>query len=206
MNCKWIIGAGTTLDMAHECWSRAFPNNRFEKICITQNEQYEFDLEPLSSINGTEGLAFIALDSRFGNFKRAELIQTAIDRGIKLASFISPRATVADNVKIGPNTFIADGVTVNQGSRIDYNSFLLSGVTIGSNVHVKPSCWLNPNVVIGENSQIGAHTIIHSGSIISNNIKIGRGCELGWTKCYDRDVAAKTIFDKRYDAPIYVYG
>jgi hypothetical protein len=206
MSCKWIIGAGTPLEMAHASWCQAFPDARIEKISIAQNAQYAFELGPLDVLDPAEGLMFVAFDERFGNFKRVELMQAAMERGFKLASFVSPRAMVAGGVRIGPNAFVGDGAIVGHGSRIDYNSVLLPGVCLGSGVHVRASCWLESAVVVGDGAQIGAHSILRSGALVAAGVQVGRGCELGWPRRYDNDIAAKTVYDTRYDAPIHVYG
>ncbi|SOE39027.1 UDP-3-O-(3-hydroxymyristoyl)glucosamine N-acyltransferase [Delftia acidovorans] len=206
MACRWIIGAGAALERAHESWCRSFPDSKIEKIPLVQNAQYEFDLEPLNAISPGEGSAFVAFDERFGNFKRVELMQAAMERGFKLASFVSPRAMVAGGVRIGPNAFVGDGAIVGHGSRIDYNCFLLPGVCLGSGVHLRASCWLESAVVVGDGAQIGAHSILRSGALVAAGVQVGRGCELGWPRRYDKDIAAKTVYDPRYDAPIHVYG
>ncbi|MCB4789642.1 UDP-3-O-(3-hydroxymyristoyl)glucosamine N-acyltransferase [Delftia sp. Lp-1] len=148
----------------------------------------------------------MAFDERFGNFKRVELMQAAMERGFKLASFVSPRAMVAGGVRIGPNAFVGDGAIVGHGCRIDYNCFLLPGVCLGSDVHLRASCWLESAVVVGDGAQIGAHSILRSGALVAAGVQVGRGCELGWPRRYDKDIAAKTVYDPRYDAPILVYG
>lgn len=206
MACKWIIGSGAFLDIAYEAWQRAFPELTLEKLSIAQNSKYEFDLSPLYGLNPSDGSAFVAFNEHFGNFKRMELMSAVMQKGFKLDSLVSPHAMVASNVEIGANTLIGDGVIIGYGSRIGYNSIILPGVQIGSKTHIRPSCWLESGTIIGSNVEIGTHCIIRSGAIISSNVQVGRHCELGWTKRYEKDIAPKTIFDPRYDSPIFTYG
>lgn len=205
MACKWIIGNGMFLDIAYDAWQRAFPESNLEKIIIQQNSKYEFDLSPLNALNSSDGSAFTAIDERFGNFKRMELVFEIMKKGFKLDSLISPRAMIASNVKIGPNTLISDGVTIGPNSHIDYNSIVMPGVQIGSKTHIKPSCWIESGVIIGNNAQIDAHCILRTGATIKHGVKIGRYCELGWPQIYEKDIPPKTIFDSRYDSPIHTY-
>lgn len=205
MACKWIIGNGIFLDIAYDAWQRAFPESNLEKIIIQQNSKYEFDLSPLNTLDSTAGSAFIAVDERFGNFKRMELMSAVMLKGFKLESLLSPRAMIASNVKIGLNTLISDGVIIGQNSRIDYNSILMPGVQVGNKTHIKPSCWIESGVMIGDNAQIDAHCILRTGTIIKHGIKIGRYCELGWPQLYEKNIPNKTIFDSRYDSPIHTY-
>lgn len=206
MACKWIVGASRFLDVAHEAWQRHFSDLHIKKISLTQNSLYEFDLSPLDQINPETDTAFAAFDARFANFKRLEIMALLMERGIKLEPFISPLAMVASNVKVGLNAFIGDGTIIGHGSRIDYNNVLLPGTQVGTEVHIRPSCWLESGVVVGDHVRIGAHSTLRMGTLISPKVKIGPNCELGWPQCYDHDIAAKTIFDPRYDNPIYTYA
>lgn len=203
---KWIIGNGLALDRAVDAWSSLLGTATVEKIAVPQSASYEFDLGVLDALSPIEGTAFVAFDERFVNFKRVELMQAVMARGFKLAPFISPRALLAGNVQVGLNAFIGDGAIVGHGSRIDYNSVLLPGVLLGSCVHIRPSCWLESGVQVDDGAQIGAHSTLRMGALVAPKVQIGRHCELGWPQRYGQDVAAKTIFDPRYDAPIYTYG
>lgn len=206
MACKWIIGAGAFLDVAHDAWQRAYPELQVEKITVGQNTTYEFDLSALDALSPDAGTAFVAFDERFANFKRMELMALLMERGLKLEPFISPRAMLAGDVAAGINAFIGDGAIVGHGSRIDYNSVLLPGVQVGNSVHIRSSCWLESGVIVGNGAQIGAHCTLRMGALVAPTVKIGRNCELGWAQRYEKDIAAKTTFDARYDAPIYTYG
>jgi len=206
MASKWIIGGSAFLDVAHDAWSRARPDLQVEKIALAQNAAYDFDLSALASLSPGDGTAFVAFDERFGNIKRMELMAAVMERGFKLEPFIGPRAVVAGGVQVGLNAFIGDGAIVGHGSRIDYNSVLLPGAQVGSGVQVRPSCWLEPGVIVGNGAQIGAHSTLRTGALVAPGVRIGRNCELGWPQRYGDHVAAKTVFDPRYDAPIHTYG
>ena len=167
---------------------------------------YGFDMTPLDALDPAKDELFVAYDERFGNFKRMELMQLVMERGFRLPAFVSASAQVADDVIIGPNCFIGDGVLIGSGSRIDYNTVLHAGVNIGTGTHLRPSCWCDMGVTIGHNVQIGAHSILRMGASVGHGVKVGRNCELGWPRLYDKDVESRTIFDIRYDEAIIVHG
>jgi acetyltransferase-like isoleucine patch superfamily enzyme len=60
-------------------------------------------------------------------------------------------------------------------------------------------------VQVGDNVEIGAHGILRMGAMIKKGTTVGDGCELGWPRLYHEDIPSKTVFDLRYDEPIYVY-
>lgn len=205
MSKKWIIGNGENMERVYDAWSLLEPNIAVEKIFIPQKSNYEFDLSALDELSPADGTAFVTFNERFGNFKRVELMTAVMARGFKLESCISPKAMLASNVQVGLNTFIGDGTTIGSGSRINYNSVLLPGVQVGSGVHIRSSCWVESGAIIGDSVQIGAHCTLRSGVLVANHVKIGRACELGWPQQYKKDIAPKTTFDTRYDAPIHTY-
>lgn len=203
--CKWIVGATPFLDQAYAAWTEAYPEDHIEKIFLPQNSLHQFDFSSLEKLNANNGSVFIAFDERFGNFKRAELMQSIMERGFKLTTFISKNSIISKNSKIGLNAFIGDGAIIGSGSKIDYNTVILPGVRVGNNVTIRQSCWIEMGVQLENNVSIGAHSTLRSGSIVANGVNVGRGCELGWTKRYIANIPAKTIFDERYDEVIRTY-
>ena len=205
MEYKWIIGLGHHLDMVHDAWCNAFPQLKIKKITVTQDSTYEFDLSALDNELPKSGSAFVAIDERFGNFKRLELMEKIIESGFTLEPFISPHAWIAPTVHVGSNAWIGAGAMIDHQSHIDYNSVLLPGAKIGRNTKIGSSCWIESGAVVGNEVDVGSHCILRNGSMISHGVKIGRNCELGWPQMYRKNIPPKTIFDGRYDAAIHTY-
>ena len=206
MQFKWVIGSGTYLNEASAAWKKLRCEDTVVRIEVPQHADFEFDLNALEGLNPEEGTMFVAIDDRFGNFKRMELMQTMLERGFRLEACVSSSAILPPDMPIGPNAFVGDGVVIGAGSRVDYNAVLHSGVKIGADVHIRSSCWLEIGVTIGSGAKLGAHSTVRMGAIVAPNVKIGRNCELGWPQLYNQDVADKTCYDTRYDEPIFVYG
>ena len=193
------------MDLVIELWKQSDPDANIIPIAIAQDSKYRFDFSPLDKLDPAQGTGFVVFDERFGNVKRSELMQAAIERGIKLTNFVSPRAFVPEGTKLGINVFIADGVTLGTQCRVDYNSFIYPGTHIGNNVHIKPSCWISRGVVIGDEVEIGRNCTIHTGASIANGVKVGNHCNLGWKKIYDKDIKDKTFFEPGYSEIIQVF-
>jgi acetyltransferase-like isoleucine patch superfamily enzyme len=206
MKSRWIVGGGEFLDQAYRAWKQARPDEAIEKIEVPQSRDHTFDVSLFDSLDPAMGAMFIAFDERFGNFKRMELMQAAVERGFKLDAFVSPAAIVATDAVIGPNVFIGDGVCIGSGARIDYNTVVHPGAKLGYRVRVRASCWIEMGVVLGEGVEVGAHSILRMGAIAGPRIKVGRNCELGWPQLYSKDIPSRTVFDTRYDEPISVFG
>jgi len=206
MKSRWVVGGGVCLEQVFGTWTRAHPQENVQRIELLPGEDYSFDLRALDALDPAQGTMFVAFDERFGNFKRMELMQLAMERGFKLEAFVAPSAIVPPDAIVGPNAFIGEGVVLGIGSRIDFNAVLRDGVKLGAGVHVRSSCWLETGVLVGDGADIGAHSILRIGAVVAPGVKIGKHCELGWAQLYGRDVAAKTVFDVRYPEPIVVYA
>lgn len=206
MNFRWIIGSGDYLDQVWHSWKQTHPNANIEKLEVIQDSDYAFDLSIFDELNPKTGDVFIAFDERFGNFKRMELFQAALERGFSLQPLVSANANVASDVIIGKNVFIGPQAVVGHGCRIDYNSVIHANSHLGSNCRIHASVWVEAGTQIGSHVQVGTHAILRTGSILCSGINIGKGAELGWPQVYNADIADKTIYDIRYDEPIYVYG
>ncbi|KLD70709.1 UDP-3-O-(3-hydroxymyristoyl)glucosamine N-acyltransferase [Xanthomonas pisi] len=205
MKSRWVIGSSEYLDLAYHAWKQARQDETIIRIGVSQDSKYDFDLGVLDGLNPTDGAMFVAFDERFGNFKRMELMQAAMERGFKLEPFIHSSAAIGADTVIGLNAFVGANAVVGHGCRIDYNTVIHAGVHLGPACRVKSSCWIENGVQIGAGVEIGSNSILRTGAIVRGGVKVGRSCELGWPRLYNEDIAAKTYFDPRYNQPIYTY-
>lgn len=90
MKSRWIIGRSEYLDLAFHAWKQARQDETVIRIEVPQDSEHEFDLGVLDGLNPTDGAMFVAFDERFGNFKRVELMQAAMERGFKLSPTSTP--------------------------------------------------------------------------------------------------------------------
>lgn len=206
MAFRWVVGEGKCLTQVAVTWARMYPQDAVQKIELPPSTSYQFNLSALDGLDPTQGTMFAAFDERFGNFKRAELMQAVMARGFKLDTFIAPTAIVPPDAVIGPNVFIGEGVVIGMGCRIDFNAVLRDGARLGTDVRLRSSCWLDTGVAVGDEAEIGTHSILRMGAVVAPRVKVGKHCELGWAKRYEKDVAPRSIFDPRYREPILVYG
>ena len=104
---------------------------------------------------------FVALSYAKLNSVRKEKYLSLKHRGYTLATYLSDRATLLNNGKIGDNCFILEDNTVQPF------------VTIGNNV----TLWSGNH--IGHHSTIGDHSFIASHVVISGGVSIGEQCFVG---------------------------
>jgi UDP-3-O-[3-hydroxymyristoyl] glucosamine N-acyltransferase len=201
-----VLGGGDMLPLVASAWTEMSPGESVVCVEVTQYEDYTFDYGVLDTYDPAVTQLFVAFDERFGNFKRAELMQAAMSRRFSLATIKAPGAVVAADARLGPNVFVGGGAIVEPGATIDYNTVVRAGAIVGFRARVKASCWIESGVLVGAHAEIGAQSILRSGIIIAPSTKVGRYCEIGVPGLYRTDIAAKTVHDPRYDAPLVVYG
>ena len=164
-----IFGSGDIAQLAHYYFST---DSKYEVVAFTVDANYikesEFCGLPVVAF---EDVAknyppdsydfFVALSYSKLNAVRKEKFLAAKEMGYKLVSFISSRATVLNEGRIGENCFIFEDNTIQPF------------VTIGNNV----TLWSGNH--IGHHSVIQDHTFIASHVVISGGVEIGEQCFVG---------------------------
>ncbi len=121
-------------------------------------------------------------------------------------AYVSPRATIGEDVIIRPFSVIEDGAVIGDETFID------TGVHIGINARIGRKCAIHPNVTIRERCHIGDNVIVQAGSVIGSdgygfvrkndeyykipqigNVIIGDNVEIGANVTIDRATIGKTI-------------
>lgn len=121
-------------------------------------------------------------------------------------SFVSPSATLGENVYVGSFSYIAENVQIGDSTKIYPQSY------IGANVKIGRHCLVYPGVKIYHDSIIGDNCIIHSGAVIGadgfgfsnengvyrkipqmGNVLVENDVEIGANTAIDRAVMGSTI-------------
>lgn len=106
-------------------------------------------------------------------------IRKHLSNGKKLVSLIHPNSVIAEGVKIGEGTVIMAGAVVNPGTTIGNGCIVntCSSVdhdcVLGNYVHIAVGAHLCGTVTVGDETWIGA------GATINNNIAICNKCLIG---------------------------
>lgn len=130
-------------------------------------------------------------------------------QGIDSLAFISPKATIGENVYIGAFAYIGDNAVIGNGTMVYPHATIVDNVKIGE------KCKIYPNVVIYEGCKLGNEVTIHSGSVIGADgfgfapntegyakipqigiVTIEDNVEIGANTCIDRSTMGSTIIRK----------
>jgi hypothetical protein len=189
--CKHVIGHGPELARALAAW---------RSVALSSAPAAALELRPLeldpaagqaalaATLDGLDGLgdegagAFVALDARFLNGMRLDLMASLRLRGIVMPALVEPGALVAAGVRMDDNCWIGAGAIIQHGSRIGFNTVIGAGAIVGSGVTV------GLGVIVGHGRQIGKLSIVD---------KAGR---------IEHDIAARTFIHATHAQPIVIIG
>lgn len=150
-------------------------------------EEIENHLSP------SEHDAFVAIGYNKVNAIRANKFNSLKEKGYRLASFISGKATnYAD--AIGENCFILEDNTIQPFVKIGNNVTLWSGNHIGHHSIIEDHCFITSQVVVSGGCNIGESTFIGVNSTLRDHIKIGKSNVIGAGSLILADTEDKNVF------------
>ncbi len=126
-----------------------------------------------------EHYLFIALSYSKLNSLRKEKYLAAKALGYRLASYISPHATILNDERIGDNCFILEDNTIQPFVTIGNNVTLWSGNHIGHHSTIKDHSFIASHVVVSGGVEVGEQCFIGVNATLRDNIKVGERCVIG---------------------------
>jgi len=122
---------------------------------------------------------FVALSYSNLNAVRKEKYLAAKTLGYRLANFISSRATVLNEGRIGENCFIFEDNTIQPFVTIGNNVTLWSGNHIGHHSRIRDHTFIASHVVVSGGVEIGEQCFIGVNATLRDHIKVGDRCVIG---------------------------
>lgn len=187
-----IFGSGDIAQLAHYYFTN---DSEYEVVAFTVDSEYldtdEFcglPVVPFETVSNAYPPSthdfFVALSYSKLNLVRKEKFLAAKAQGYKLATYISSKATVLNDNRIGENCFIfedntiqpfviiGDNCTLWSGNHIGHHStikdhvFIASHVVISGGVVVEEQCFLGVNATLRDHITVGARCVIGAGALI----------------------------------------
>lgn len=104
---------------------------------------------------------------------REMICAKAKEKGYKLASYVSSRAFVWHNVKLGEHCFIFEDNTVQPFVEIGDNNILWSGNHIGHHSKIGNNNFISSHVVVSGFCEIGSNCFFGVNCTFGNHMKVG---------------------------------
>lgn len=122
---------------------------------------------------------FVAMGYSKLNAVRRAKVEAAQALGYTLASYVSSRATVLNEGRIGRNCFILEDNTIQPFVRIGDNVTLWSGNHIGHHSTIEDHVFVASHVVVSGGVTIGEASFIGVNATIRDHVTIGPRCVIG---------------------------
>lgn len=122
---------------------------------------------------------FVALSYSRLNQLRKEKYLAAKALGYRIASYVSSRATVLNEGRIGDNCFILEDNTIQPFVTIGNNVTLWSGNHIGHHSTIHDHCFIASHVVVSGGVEIDESCFIGVNATLRDHIKVGGKCVIG---------------------------
>jgi sugar O-acyltransferase (sialic acid O-acetyltransferase NeuD family) len=127
----------------------------------------------------SEHEVFVAVTYTQLNRLRSRLAKASQSKGYHLASYVSPRAFLWRNVKLGEHCFIFEDNTVQPFVTLGANVVLWSGNHIGHHSHIGDNCFISSHVVVSGFCDIGKNAFLGVNATIANNITLAKDNWIG---------------------------
>jgi sugar O-acyltransferase (sialic acid O-acetyltransferase NeuD family) len=202
MNQVVIFGTGVIAQLAHFYLST---DSQYEVCGFTVDQKYldekTFQGLPVVAFEEIESLfppskvdLFIALSYTNINKLRSEKYQAAKNKGYKLISYISSKATKFSNVTFGENCFILENNTIQPFVTIGDNVTLWSGNHIGHHSRIDDHCFIASQVVISGGVHVKNHSFIGVNATLRDHIIIAEESVIGAGAIIMKDTLPKSVF------------
>lgn len=182
-----IFGAGEIAQLAHYYFTH---DSDYEVVAFTADSA--FIKEPVFCglpVVAFEEVAqiyppsthdfFVALSYSKVNLLRKDKYLAAKAKGYRLASYISPKASVLNDGRIGENCFIFEDNTIQPFAHIGNNVTLWSGNHIGHHSTIKDHSFISSHAVVSGGVVIGEQCFIGVNATLRDHITIGDRCVIG---------------------------
>jgi sugar O-acyltransferase (sialic acid O-acetyltransferase NeuD family) len=196
-----IVGDSAFAEIAHEYFTHDSP---YEVVAFAVEREF-------LTRDTLAGLPVVALDEVAGRFPPGEhdfyaaLVYTQMNRlrtrlyndmkarGYAPASYVSSRAFVWRNVKLGEHCFIFEDNTVQPFVTIGDNVVLWSGNHIGHHSTIGDNCFISSHVVVSGFCNVGRNCFIGVNATFANNLDVADDCLIGAGALVARNVEADTL-------------
>jgi sugar O-acyltransferase (sialic acid O-acetyltransferase NeuD family) len=136
----------------------------------------------------------VAIPSSQLNRLRTRFYLDGKAKGYQFATYVSTKAFVWRNAKIGENTFIFENNVIQPFVTVGNNCILWSGNHVGHRTVIKDNTFIASHVVISGYCEIGEGCFIGVNSTINDNVKIGDHCIIGSGAVITKDTEPERIY------------
>jgi len=182
-----LFGAGDIADVAWFYFERF---SEYQPVAFTVDAAYLKEpslnglpvvpFEEINSVFSPDGHdMFVAVSYARLNAVRKEKYLAGKAAGYRMASYVSPQATVLNDGRIGENCLILEDNTIQPFVQIGNNVTLWSGNHIGHHSVIHDHCFLASHIVVSGGVEIREQCFVGVNATLRDHIRIGERCVIG---------------------------
>jgi len=188
MNDKLIIfGVGDIAELAFYYFTN---DSNYDVVAFVVDAEFKdkdefcglpviaFD-EVMEVYPSSDYFAFVAMSYSRINKNRKLKYEAFKELSYRMASYISSRATVLNDMHIGENCFILEDNTIQPYVNIGNNVTLWSGNHIGHHSSIKDHVFIASHVVVSGGVTIDECVFVGVNATLRDHISVGKNCVLG---------------------------
>lgn len=136
----------------------------------------------------------IPLGWRGMNALRAAKVAQARRMGYGFVSYVSSRALVWPDLRVGENCMVHDGVIIQPFARIGRNCILRAGAVVSHDVQISDNCFVAAGVVIAGAATIGECSVLGVRSTVRDGIRVAPRCFIGAGAVVSADTSENGVY------------
>lgn len=147
----------------------------------------------------------VLCDDRFSGLVRRSLILTLEEKGYQAHSYQSPTARLEGQVHIAANSIVMSGASLGDGVQVGPYSVIGTGCYVGPNTLIAETVTLHPFARLGGGVVIGPRVSIGTGVTLNDGANIGHDGEITTPGVYGGVIEAKTYLHPKLGGPARIY-
>jgi len=137
---------------------------------------------------------FVAIPASQLNRLRTRFYLDAKDRGYRFATYVSSRAFVWRNAKIGENSFIFENNVIQPFVSIGNNCILWSGNHVGHRTVIRDHVFVASHAVISGYCDVGESSFIGVNTTFNDHVKVAADNVIGSGALVNRDTEPGKVY------------
>lgn len=176
-----------------------------ERAYIKETSKYNLPIvafeEIVSRYSPDKYYFFAALVYKQLNRLRTRLYLSMKNKGYKPASYISSRAFLWQNSKVGEHCFIFEDNTIQPFVEIGNNVILWSGNHIGHHSKIEDNCFISSHVVISGFCTIKENCFFGVNSTVADQVTVEKDCFIGSGGIVTKNTEPAQVFNPSQTDP-----
>jgi sugar O-acyltransferase (sialic acid O-acetyltransferase NeuD family) len=196
-----LIGDSAFAEVAYEYFTHDSPYEvvafSVEQAYLRRDRVFGLPVVPFESLERHyapgEHHFYAALVYTQLNRLRARFYRAAKAKGYTPASYVSPRAFVWPNARLGEHCFVFENNVIQPFVRVGDDVVLWSGNHIGHHSTIGDHCFISSHVVVSGFCEVGPSCFFGVNATLGNNVKVGADCLIGAGAAVVKDVLEDTL-------------